>query len=233
MVINQFHSIGDIIFIEPICRHFWKKNGEKPTLPVRDHLMYIAEYMDSANFVPMSKFTLDYDSLKMDTPDYLPLRFANQIFRGLGPNDHSDYENMMADKYNLIGLNSQIWKTLDLKFNQVRGRKLFEVLKLNPKEEYILINENSQAGKISVIIEEDIRIIYMKDIPGFTVFDWYLVMLYAKENHHVSTCTFYIMQAIVNKFYFKSKVFIYPRPNEDGLRGISKLNPNYNLECIK
>jgi hypothetical protein len=232
MVINQFHSIGDLIFIEPICRMLWEKNGEKPILPVRDHLMWMFEYIDAARFTPMSKFKLDYDSMATNNPDYLPLRFANQIIRNLGPDDHSDLENMMLDKYKLSGMNPELWKTISLKFNEIRGRELFAKLDLDPAEKYILVNENSQAGKIN-IVPGGHRIIYMNNIPGFTVLDWYLVMLHARENHHVSTCTFFLLQALHNKFKFKSKVFIYPRPNYDGLRGISQLKPDFNLTLVE
>ena len=69
----------------------------------------------------------------------------------------------------------------------------------------------------------------MEHINGFTLLDWAYVMVFAKENHHVSTSTFFMMQAVSNQFKFDSKVFLYPRPNADGLRGISKLNPSFKI----
>lgn len=232
MVINQFHSIGDILFIEPICRHFWIKNNEKPILPVRDHLMWMSEHIESARFVPMSQFELDYDSAETENPDYLPLRFANQILKGLGKDDHSDYENMMPDKYTLSGMNPEEWKSISLTFNPYKALMLFKHLGLNFSDEYICINENSQAGKINIELSSDKRVIRMHEVPGFSLIDWYMVIMNAKENHHVSTSTFFLMQAIENKFDFKSKVFIYPRPNEDGLRGIAKLKPTFQCELV-
>ena len=104
-------------------------------------------------------------------------------------------------------------------------------LGLTQSSEYILVNNHSQAGRINIKPEnrKKLPIIEMKEVPGYNVLDWAAVILHAKENHHVSTSTFFIMQAIANKFSFDSKVFIYPRPNEDGLRGISKLNPTFKL----
>ena len=231
MVINQFHSIGDILFIEPICRRFWIKNNEKPILPVRDHLMWLSDYIESAQFVPMSKFELDYESIETNNPDYLPLRFANQIVRGLDKNDHSDYSNTMPDKYILSGMQEKEWMSIDIKFNPEKAKALFLRLGLKFNEEYILVNKNSQAGKINIVPDTDLRtIVYMSEIPGYSLIDWYMVILNAKENHHISTSTFFLMQAIANKFDFKSKIFIYPRPNEDGLSGISKLNPSFELK---
>lgn len=231
MVINQFHSIGDILFIEPICRHIFKSTGQKPILPVRDHLMWMAEYIESAIFTKLSEFTFEQDSMSMENPNYLPLRFANQIVRNLSAHDHHDLENMMLDKYTLAKLDQNMWLTIDLKFNNARALKLMKHLGITQGSEYILVNNNSQAGKIKIrpYNPRGLQVIEMREIPGFTLIDWHLVILYAKENHHVSTSTFYLMQAIKNKFHFDSRVIVYPRPNEDGLRGISKLYPTYKL----
>lgn len=226
MVINQFHAIGDILFIEPICRHFYLKTGQKPILPIRDHLFWFSEYIHSADFRRMSQFDLDYDSMETSNPDYLPLRFANQIVRKLNPFDHSDYSNTMPDKYLLCGLEIELWKTLDIHFNTAKCQLLFNRLN-STKEPYLLVNEHSQAGDVEINPKTELKVIKMTQIDGFRVLDWAFLMLFAEENHHVSTSTFYIFQALCNKFDFKSKVFLYPRPNEDGLLGISKLNPSF------
>lgn len=233
MVINQPFGIGDILFIEPILRHFWMKNGEKPILPVRDHLMWLSEYIDSARFVKMSEFKLDYDSMDMSNPDYLPLRFANQIYRGYGPNDHHDFENMMLDKYRLCGLEEYLWKTAHLKLNNDKADKLYN--QLNPKgKEYILVNKYCGIGKIDINIKTDLLVIEMQEIKGYTMIDWWLLMSNALENHHVSTSTFFILQEMFRVLEFQySQIFIYPRPNEDGLRGISQLKPSFEYKIGK
>jgi hypothetical protein len=233
MVINQIHAIGDILFIEPICRKYWRTSGKKPILPVRDHLMWMAEYIDSAEFVQMSKFELDYESIETSNPDYIPLRFANQIFRNLDKNDHSDYENMMLDKYRLIGMNPGLWRTLKLQFNIKKGYALYKKLCLRKDVPYILINEHSQAGQIKIDPPHWTgKKVYMENIPGFTLIDWFVVMMNAEENHHVSTSTFYLLEAMHNHYSFLTKIKIYPRPNLDGLRGISQLNPSFKYSII-
>ena len=230
MVINQFQSIGDILFLQPMFRHFRDRDGIKPIVPVRDHLMWLEKYIEDARFVPMSKFTLDYESRETSNPEYLPLRFANQIVRGLASDDHSDFENAMNDKYVLAGLNPEMWKTISLQFLPERCTALFEALELSPLERFILVNENSQAGHVQIDPLSLIRIVKMTEIPGFHVLDWCMVMKLAEQNHHVSTCTFYMLQALGA---LNGKVFLYPRPNEDGLRGISKLNPSFQYTAMK
>ena len=237
MVINQNASIGDILFCEPIFRHFFLKNKEKPIVPLRDHLMWLADYIDSATFVPMSEFSLDYDSIETENTDYLPLRFANQIVRNLDKSDHSDYSNTMPDKYELAKLPLELWTELKINFNFDKARELCMKLNVDGKEKYILVNNHSQAGDINIIPknENNYKVVYMENIPGYTLIDWCMVMLYAEENHHISTSTLYLLQAIKNKYstLFASKIFLYPRPNEDGLQGISKLNPTFEYTLCK
>lgn len=235
MVINQFASIGDIIFLEPMYRHFWNKTGSKPIVPVRDHLFWLADYIDSARFVKMSQYPMDYESTRMDD-NYFPARFANQVYRKLSKYDHSDLENMMLDKYRLAGLDPEMWKTIKLDFKDGRSVQLMQDLKLMEPDgkvvnkEFMLINQYSQAGWISIDPKTEMKKVRMTERSGYTPIDWHLLMQMATENHHVSTSTFFIMQAIANQFHFDSTVYLYPRPNEDGLRGISQLNPTFKIK---
>ncbi len=229
MVINQPFSIGDLLFIEPICREMWRRNGVKPIVPVMDHLMWISDYIDSAIFVARSKWDINYESAEV-TPEYLPLVFANQIHRKMYRHDHSDFENMMLDKYRLANIDPMIWKEMRINFRESKCLDLMDRVVGKEGEDYVLVNETSQAGSIEIKPETDLPVIKMHEIPGFTVLDWAFVMLHARENHHISTCTFYIMQALTTQYGFQGKVVIYPRPNEDGLRGIKNLDPSFKYE---
>lgn len=231
MIINQIHSIGDILFLEPMFRHFMEKNGEKPIVPLRDHLMWLAAYIDSATFRPMSQFKMDYES-KILRDDYLPTRWANQLLHGYGYDDHHDFENMMLDKYRLAQLDPYIWKDLKINFDEAKAESLMSNFY---EGDFILINNHSQAGDLRIQdgIKSSLPFCFMNRFSNFTVIDWYLMILHAKEFHTVSTSTFYILQAMKNQFPgMETKIFIYPRPNIDGLRGISLLNPTFDYEAI-
>lgn len=237
MVINQPFGIGDIIFLEPLFRHFWKVQGKKPILPVRDHLLNLQPAFGSVEMVPLSKASyFDINSTSMDKPEeYLPLRFANQIVHGYDVNDHHDFEHMMADKYILAGLDPDMWKQVDLNFSEAKCGALLDYLTGEQWDDFILVNEHSAAGRviISTPLTPFTRI-SMVDLPGYSVIDWAFVMLYARANHHVSTSTFYMMQALKNKFpKFGENIYIYPRPNIDGLRGISQLKPTFNYVAVR
>jgi hypothetical protein len=234
MIINQIHSIGDILFLEPLFRNFIKVEGKSPVVPVRDHLMWLSEYIQSAELRPLSTFHWPYKNETTKHSDYLPLRWANQIYRGYELDDHHDFENMMPDKYLLAGLNPEMWTDINLMFNEKKSDSLmFKLGLVEPSGniiDYVLVNENSQAGNVSINPKTDLPVIKMRFIEGFTLIDWHFVIMFAQENHHVSTSTFYLMQAIKNQYHFDSKVYIYPRPNNDGLRGISKLKTTYQYD---
>ena len=229
MTINQPFGLGDILFLEPMFRFFHKRNGYKPTLWVRDHFLHLQEYIESVEMVSCSN--KDIDNANM-TFDYFPARFANQIYRGYDKFDHHDAENMMLDKYRLASIDVEAWKMIHLKFNEGRAMELMEK-KVGNTKDYILVNETSGVGKIEIPIKSDCKIIKMEYVPGYSLIDWYLVIANAKENHHISTSTFFLFQAISNLFggQLATKIFLYPRPEingyKDGLRGIEKLNPSF------
>jgi hypothetical protein len=129
----------------------------------------------------------------------------------------------MLDKYRLLGLNDDLWKTLEIKLEDGFGT----VQHINGP--FILINERSQAGSIEIPFNGK-KHLKMYDRPYTSLIDWWKIIRDARENHHVSTSTFHLMQAIKNKFpEWNAPCYIYPRPNIDGLRGISQLNPDFNL----
>lgn len=220
MVINQYHSIGDIMFIEPILKHFSKQ--ETVFLPVQDHLFYLVSSMLShlkdVHVVRKSQFKLDYDSMEHRNPDYLPLRFASQIVNVRDKDDHQDLETMMKDKYLLAGLKPDLWKTIELSglnTDVISG-------------DYVLVNERSGVGNITINTRAAKNVVKVDDSKRF-VLDWAGTISGAKSFHTVSTCFHFMLQAMLNKGMTVPKTYVYPRPNEDGLRGIINLKPDYEL----
>lgn len=207
-------------------KHFWNQNGEKPIVPVRNHLMWLADYIDSAHFIPETE-------LKNHPGHYiLNTMHANQLLRGYAMHDHHDFENMMLDKYLFAKLDPMMWKGLKINFIKERAERLLRQLGLNNGIRFVLVNEHSQAGDVKINPETNSFVVKMDTLSGFTVLDWYLVMLYSEEIHTVSTSTFYMMQALMPDLEVCTEIFLYPRPGEDGLRGISKLNPDFKYTAM-
>lgn len=232
-----YHSIGDILFCEPIYRYFFAIDGVKPRVVVRDHLMWLAKYIESGDLYPISATTINPDTTEHND-QFINLRFANQIYRGLNPFDYSDIENCMLDKYRLLGISENAWKAIDLKINLAPSNniEIWSKIKLQyniqPVDLFSLVNCISQAG---IIVFDSINKFSHKPIVqeffnGVDLMQWASVMWLAQENHHVSTSTFFLAQAISNIHpNWESPFYVYPRPNWDGLRGISQLEPTFNL----
>lgn len=235
ITINQFHSIGDILFIEPIVRYL-RNNNYSVDLPVRDHLMWIADYFDNPEvFSPMSK-NKDFVDHHFIKEDYLPLRFANQVLRGYDLNDHHDFENMMLDKYQLFNqqfLTNIDWKTIKLNLNLLKCKEVEKYYNIDSlKENFIIVNNHSQAGSINIDLDTDKKVIYMQQLHGYTLIDWATLLIHSSEIHTVSTSIVFLLQALHNQGFILPPVFIYPRPNEDGLRGIQNLKFTYNYKLV-
>lgn len=207
--------------------------------------MWLSEYIHSAEFRPMSKFELDYDSMAITNPDYLPLRFANQIIRGLEKDDHSDFKNCMLDKYSLfcqfVSAHYEVnpndlswqWSTLSLdNFNQARAERLYKEYLMLDGVDYVLINNHSGAGSVDIHVDSECLKVYMREVNGFTLLDWYIVIANAKSFHSVSTSTFFLRQIVKNRLGQLGDFYLYPRPNEDGLRGVLNLVKSLNDSTI-
>jgi len=215
--INQPAGIGDIMFLEPILRMLSHRHSV--TMPVVDSFAWIEKHIPYVNFIP---YRCQFDNhVQKFTDTYCPFRFASPIHRGYDLNDYSDYENCMLDKYRVMNLPQQMWLDMQLLRDYSNENKLFELL--GSPVDFILVNENSRAGEQKIKIDTDLEIIHMRPIHGFSVVDWCLMMERAKENHHVSTSTFYLLNML------DIDAVIYPRPDEDGLRGISQLLPMTKL----
>lgn len=224
-IINNIAGHGDVMFCEPIYKYFWQRDGIKPTVIIHDHQMFFKDYIESANFIPASQMPQLRDDANM-REGYVPLRWASQIHKGYALDYHDDFENVMLDKYRLLGLSEDLWKTLNVKLNSAFQNEDF-IKNINKS---FIFNSHCEIGTINIPFPTEIGCVLMRKTKGYNLIDWWLPIFLAKENHHVSTSTFYLMQAIKNKFpEWNAPCYIYPRPNSDGLRGISQLKPDFNL----
>lgn len=230
-VFNQWFGIGDVLFCEPIARHFYNEGENEIFWPLSDNLMWISDYIKYINFVPKSSHcTDDYESWNLGLTSlgvyYIPLVFSNQIVRKLKPYDYSDQYHMMLDKYRLLGFSEDMWKTLKWERNLEKENKLYNLLVKD--ENYILINNKWSGGDISIENDSKIQIINMDILDGFTLFDWAKIIENACEIYTVSTSNLFLLETLNLK---ANKVNIYPRkPSENNLDGISEfVNKNFKL----
>lgn len=228
--INQYQGLGDILFCEPIARHYYN-NGENEIIwVVLDEFMWISDYIDYINFIPKSQSNFNFENAQIGfNGEYflLPLRFANPLFRNLQLHDYSDQYHCMLDKYRLLNLDINLWKTLKLNRNHKKELELYNILQITG--EYNLINNNWSDGKLSIETDNNLPNIEMKYIPGYTLIDWLYIIENAKNIHTASTSILYLLETC--NFKNINEVVIYPRlPRENNLNGIKEfVNPSFKL----
>jgi hypothetical protein len=179
--INQPSGLGDILMCEPIARHYYNL-GYKIIYWVREDYLWIRDYIKYINFISINdNYTTSDEAIFSDEMIYLPVmhkRLSND----------ADWVNggWLYDKYRVAKLDYNLWKTFDYTRNEEKENELFQKLGLENKD-YILVNEYSSVGRRKLNIDSEYDIVYMSNIPEFTMLDWGKIIENAKEVHTVST----------------------------------------------
>jgi len=226
ILINQYQGLGDILFCEPVARHYYNL-GQQIIWPILDTYLWIKEYINYINFIPKSQFPFNYELAvyPSDEFDYLPLRFANPLFRNIELHDYSDQLHCMLDKYRFLNLSEELWRTLKWTRNLSKEQELYDLV-IGDKQQYTLINNMWGNNYERVHIEETMDSVYTSIVPGFTMLDWSLIYEKANMIKTVSTSNLYMIEALG----IKCPVYIFPRRSCENLDGIREfVNKSYIL----
>ena len=238
VIINQFYGIGDVLFIEPILK--WLNDmGLKVILPIQDQNIWIQENITYVDFVKKSEFNIDYErfdyglavvdgQIKEDTL-YLPTRFSEQIYQNRNSDDYDISRTCMTDKYRVLGLNTDMWKSLKFTRNYEKEQNLKNIILGDVEGEYDFCNIfyggiDPGSNDISSKIKEERPLINLSVVHGYSLIDWCGIIEGATKVHTVSTSLLFVIQSIKNK----SEYYIYPRLPEDvNLYNVEEFLPEY------
>jgi len=231
IIINQAFGLGDLLWIEPICR-WYHEQGYKVILPVDDHYYWLMYYIRYIHYKEKSGFKMDYEQCHMDYKHeeipVVPLRFSTPILRGCEPHDGELKEHFMLDKYRLLDLPLDMWRTLQWTRNMEKEQELYDFLEL--KKPYTLVNLNFGGGlqRIDVKIEG----VQMRPINKFTLLDWSKVIEEAEVIHTVETSVIYMIETLDIK---AKEIHMYPRtPYEKTLKGVKNfISDKWILHPVK
>ncbi len=207
LLIKQPFGLGDIMFCSPLVNLFDKQH--EYIWKVEDQFLWLKDYIqfdENVKLVGLSE--------NVETKGIINLQDAQQTFGG----------DCMSAKYRMFNLDFNIWKTLKFKVNLQRCNNLAKKLKIDlNKKEHIVLNYNfanpslkyKYSGQFDISPKS--RVVNMEYVNGYTMFDWYLILKYAKEIHTVSTSTFYLISLIDTI----GTCHLYPRlPMENNLDAI-------------
>ena len=187
--IYQPQGTGDIIFTQKIAHHY-RSLGYKIVWPLFEYFGWLRPYLAHPDF----SFPLLSNDRKIMEPFensdrfyYLmgstyaifrkPVHSYDFVYLSLGPAS-MEFDEMMTSKYSVADIDFDNWqKYVKLNRNKLKEDDLFyNVLKLTDNSEYVLINENCSSHKINIPPVQGKQNIYIKNVPGYTVFDWIKVI---------------------------------------------------------
>lgn len=218
ITINQPAMLGDLLFIEPIVKHLTDQ-GNTVIWPVKDQYAWLKDYMPY-NILKQSECNINYEDIEM-RPDYIPLRFSTPLFRGTDPHSGQFHEHFMMDKYRLLELPLDLWKTLSWNRNHEKELQLFNQLDLQIGQDFTLVNmyfkDIYEPQPEMAETNWGDNVVFMRPIPGFTLLDWAMVVLHASAIHTVETSLLYMIEALP----VKAELHMYCRwPYDSSLNGV-------------
>ena len=214
--IVQPKGIGDCIYSQTAVRTYAK--GREIVWGVdKVYLEGLKRAYKDITWILDTESNIDYnrrDFYHIGYTEVVPLRFSDSIL-GLG------YSRCMASKHLIFGLDYRKWKDQSMyQRDERRENLLLDVLGIRDKE-FTLVNNNfwtiGNGKRINQIEGIEGHVVEMRNIDGFSLFDWSLVMEKAKEIHSVNTATLYLFELLD----LKCPIHLYPRiPSEKDFKNV-------------
>lgn len=213
-IFSQYFGIGDVIFAQGVANKF-AQEGYNITWPVMPHFVDgLSVAYPHIKFLPYTIFDKTLFEVKSDVVAkgirIVPIRWADQIL-GVPP------AQWMRAKYDLYGLDYKKWKLhAEYKRNIIREKTLAAVYGVRKNEDFVLVNNlyNSElSGKRDILVNTDLKVINMRHIEGYSLFDYSWMIENATEIHVVNSSILYLLELLDYKAHH---VHIYARPTENG-----------------
>lgn len=221
-IISQFHGLGDILFLVPLIRK-WQAQGDEIIWPIIPEYLSIQKNFPDINFVDKTKYAIPYDNRNRFTWNGYtvePLRWAD-LYK-------PPASNCMRAKYDMMGEDFNMWHELKWERDHDAETRLYDMV--CPSGEYNLVSRrfgSHTQGQYTVQIPVDG--VELRDIPGFNLLDWALVIESAKQIHTVGSSINYMLEVLD---YGAEEVHLYVRKpierNFDYYRYLLKKTYNFH-----
>jgi len=192
-LIHQQQGIGDLLFIQKIVRKY-SDDGFEVICPILNQHKIVRQYFstESARYPLISEkgvlletfdFAREHVYLVTQCETHFgdslftkPIDAGDFVFLALGPSyKRLPGDGIMRSKYRLAGIDSTGWQDfVTMKRDLAGENSLLKLLGLDKNSQYTLINEYSSNGRIEIKDPGDA--IYMRQIKGYTLFDWLSVL---------------------------------------------------------
>lgn len=199
-LIKQPAGLGDIIFCQKIALKIIEKYNYSVIWPV------IEEYKDTGNYLderiwfpcvndlfPGKNYYTSRSIIDNEDVLFLPLQEADSIILD---------RKIFQCKYDLVNLTYDDWVDfVNIRRNKTKEDFLYyNELKLKDNEKYILVSDNygslPSIKQYNLCYPEDKRVVHVKPIPGYNLFDWCKVIENADSIHTVASSINILMEKL-------------------------------------
>jgi hypothetical protein len=222
LIPNQFQGIGDVIFSMTLVKNLAKDKYDI-LWPVQDYFVDGLQYAyPDVKFVSKDSMNINYDSFDdFENEEFrqIPLRFIGDITA-------TPWYECMYQKYIYYNMDYNNWMELaTYKRNMDKELQLFNLLGLEENEKYNLVSSffGSQfQNKLNIKPENDFKIVEMKNINGFSLFDWSYVIENATNLYVAHSSPFFILELLTLR---ANEIHLYSRyPSEDHFLSTEKMH---------
>ena len=213
--IIQTGRLGDTIIALPIAKYYYDK-GYLIDWIIHENHKGVLEYVDYIeNIICVSKNIDIRDSLPeayklVDTSKYSNIIDLSFGFNGSRVNNYMNpnfLETFVHVKYYLAGVDVNEKWNLKFNRNEKKENELYDKL---VNKDYILIHNSGSDGSVLFDITSEYQKIYFDKIEGYEIFDWYKIILNAKEIYCVDSSLSNFVD-VVPDFYNSKKFFCESR----------------------
>lgn len=237
VLVRQAAGIGDIFFCQKIANFFATiKKVDRIVWPVKPEFLYVKEYLRNRWCIPTSYVSTEDDFPHKElynSPQKTIIEAPEVTFLPLHGHDLLD-SSVMKSKYKLAELEWDDWAD-DFVFTRNKEKEnelFFKYLKLDADEKFVFVNHNFASPpdvqtRPFALNTGGMRQVNLEIVPGYTIFDWCMVLERAEHIVTVETSLNYLIEVLnirATKLMMLSK---WNPPDFHHIEGLFKRNWNY------
>lgn len=197
-------AYGDIFVCAPIAK-IYHDNGYEVHWPVTKKFISLLERFSYVVPILLRDEVLHEDWLRSDVLKCLEYcntmnfdTILNLADRGPHPTAETSNENFELCKYRLSSIPIEYKHSLTWNRDEDKEKKLFDLVVKDA--DYALVHLNSSRGDRADLPKHiNIPIVEVSEIPGFDIFDWYRVIINAKQIYCIESAIHQFMDGFVGE----------------------------------
>lgn len=197
VLVLQAFGMGDCIWAQSIAHHFIDQ-GYSVVWPVKSPFYHqLIKAYPKIHWVPdsivKSELFLIKEKIEVEGMLIAPIRWSDSYMK-------LPYKDVMIAKYLMYELDWNIWREHAMwERNINKERMLMKELGLLDGVPYCLVNKRFGSNPVrEVEIKPGMayKQVEMREVPGYSLFDWTMTILNASEIHTVSTSLLFCLEML-------------------------------------